>query len=105
MSEIITENKIKSTIQNILHDAGLASEDQALKNQARMIALSRVNKYESEISNFQNKYEIVFAEFEKQLKKQKNEESFECEDDYLDWKFAVEALKVWKERIKILNHA
>jgi hypothetical protein len=41
----------------------------------------------------------------KKNRPQTNREDFEMEDDYLDWKFAVDALKIWEERKKILEHA
>ncbi len=99
------KSTIKSTINDILNDFGIASEEQALKNQAWFITLAKVDKYKAEINKYQNKYQIDFAEFEKRLINQINEENFEQENDYLDWKFAVTALKIWLERKEILVNA
>lgn len=70
---VSTENEaMKNVIHDILNDAGIKSETDALKNQALMITLAKINKYVSEISIFRDKYKLKFEEFEKKLRKQKN---------------------------------
>ena len=96
---------VKTTILDILKEAGISSEMEALKNQAWMISLAKIQKYQNEINQFQKKHQTDFEEFENKLSNQKNSENFETEDDYLDWKFAWEALKIWKARKDILEHA
>ncbi len=105
MSETVASNKVKTLIQSILNDGGIQSESEALKNQAWVITLSKISKYEAEIRKYKNKYKTPFTEFEKKLNKQKNEENFEIEDDYLDWKFAENSLKTWSERKNLLSNA
>ncbi len=103
--KVNTNDKLKATIDEILKEVGISSEVEALKNQAWMITLARIEKYQAESRQYQRKYQCNFEEFKKQLLNQKNEENFEMEEDYLDWRFAEEALKIWKERKKIISNA
>lgn len=96
-------DKLRTTIKTIFKDAGITSEDEVLKSQAEMITFAKLNRYEAEVNKYRNKYQTLFKEFEKQLRTQKNEENFQKEDDYLDWRFAEEALKLWNERKEVLN--
>jgi hypothetical protein len=100
-----TNATLKATIDEILKEAGISSEVEALKNQAWMITLAKIEKYQAEINQYQKKYNINFEGFKKQLLNRRNEEDFEQEDDYLDWRFAQEALKIWQERREIIGNA
>jgi hypothetical protein len=105
MKKVNTNDTLKATIDQILKEAGISSEVEALKNQVWMITLAKIEKYQAEAQKYQKKYQCKFEEFKKQLLNQKNEENFAMEDDYLDWKFAEEALKIWKERKEIISNA
>ncbi len=70
-----------------------------------MISLAKVQKYETELNHYQKKYQMCFDDFEKKITALENAENFEMEDDYLDWRFAVHALKIWEERKAIHEHA
>ncbi|MFQ5637921.1 MAG: hypothetical protein ACE5IR_07975 [bacterium] len=74
-----------------------------MKNTVKTLA--KISKYQAEINRFMNKYNTSFDIFEKQLLQQKNEENFEKEDDYLDWKFSEEAFRIWEKRNEILGNA
>jgi hypothetical protein len=58
-------HKLKKNISNILKEAGLSSEIEALRNQAWMISLAKVQKYQTELTYYQKKYQMLFDDFEK----------------------------------------
>jgi hypothetical protein len=70
---------------------------------AKMIALSKISKYEAECNAFEKKYQIGFEEFKKRVEGRVDEEVFKEEDDLLDWEFAWHALNNWKEKLEFLE--
>lgn len=98
MKTISIDKRTYDVIHHVLQEAGLGSEMEALKELALLSALAKIEKYEAESNFFKKKYNTSFEEFERGLNGQINQENFEMEDDYLDWKFAVEALIIWKKR-------
>jgi hypothetical protein len=85
----------------ILKDLGF-SEQQALRAFALLNASQKVAEYEQENQFFQRKYNATFSEFEREIQSS-NEEVFEQEDDYMAWKFVVEGLAYWQEKVEELR--
>ncbi|MFQ5707717.1 MAG: hypothetical protein ACE5HO_09730 [bacterium] len=104
MEKITANKEMRTTIRQIFKDAGISSEYEALVDRALLITLGKITKYKTEIDQFQKKYQTTFEDFEKRLLNQKNDENFEVEDDFLDWRFAEEALRIWEKRRDILYH-
>jgi hypothetical protein len=63
-----------------------------VKNQALLMFMSRIEKYEAENKRFEAKYHMPFKAFQAKIEGLENEDVFTEEDDYLDWRFAKEAL-------------
>jgi hypothetical protein len=78
-------------------EGGLKNELDALKQEALRIAYAKITKYNAECSVFRHKHGISFSEA-KVKSKEKGKEDFELDDDYLDWRFAHEALAKWHLR-------
>jgi hypothetical protein len=93
--------KIKDEAYDVLHatllEGGLKDELYALKQEALKIAYAKIAKYDAECSVFRHKHRICFSEA-RMKSKEKGKEDFELDDDYLDWRFAHEALIKWQLR-------
>ena len=63
-----------------------------VKNQALLMIMAKMGKYEAEIKRFEVKYHMDFNSFQKKIEGLKKKEVFMEEDDYLDWRFAKESL-------------
>lgn len=57
MKKVNTNDKLRVTIDEILKEAGISSEVEALKNQACMITLAKIEKYQAEAKQYQKKYQ------------------------------------------------
>ena len=62
-----------------------------VKNQALLMVMAKIEKYEAENKRFEAKYHMPFKTFQTKVEGLQNEEVFTEEDDYLDWRFAKEA--------------
>ncbi|MBE3573563.1 MAG: hypothetical protein IMW95_11565 [Moorella humiferrea] len=76
----------------VLRNMGFADEREALKEQALLLILSKINRYRAECSYYEKKYGMTFEKFAAELD-QDNGEDFAREDDLLDWRFAKETLE------------
>ena len=54
--------------------------------------MARIEKYEAENKLFEAKYKMDFKAFQTKVEGLQNEEVFTEDDDYLDWRFANEAI-------------
>jgi len=61
-----------------------------VKNQALLLLMAKIEKYVAENNRFKAKYALSFDKFQAKIEGLKDEEVFEEEDDYLDWRFARE---------------
>lgn len=74
-----------------------------LKNYAINLIHGKLNKYEAESRHFQKKYNCAYSEFKVRIETMVERENFEWDDDFLDWKFAVENFLYWKEKLQELS--
>ena len=63
-----------------------------VKNQASLMLMARIEKYEAENKRFEAKYHMPFKSFQAKVEGLQNEEVFSEDDDYLDWRYAKEAI-------------
>jgi len=81
-----------SKVGPVLRNMGFANEREALKEQALLLILGKINRYRAECSYYEKKYGMTFEKFVAMV--QENDgENFEHEDDLLDWRFAKETLE------------
>jgi hypothetical protein len=92
------------TVAEILTEAG-EKQDTVLREHAVLVALSKVSRYEAECNGFISKHGQGFEAFRARIEAMENEESFEAEDDLLDWEFAHRALIRWGDRAQELRRA
>ena len=81
------------------------SLEEAGREMVLMEAESKVSEYKSEVKKFEKKYNSPLEEFERQIRQQKQAESFEIEDDLMAWRFAQESLDYWKSKLINFEHA
>ena len=93
------------TSEAILAQLGFKDIKSFVKNQALLLMLAKIEKYQAEDRLFEKKYKINFEGFEEKIKNLRNEEVFEQEDDYLDWRYARESLDRLKTQEQALEHA
>ena len=67
--------------------------------------MARIEKYEAENKRFEAKYHMPFKAFQANIEGLENEEAFTEEDDYLDWRFAKEALDRLRRQKRELEYA
>ena len=76
-----------------------------VKNQVLLMLMARIEKYEAENKRFVAKYHMSFKTFQAKVEGLQNEEVFTEEDDYLDWRFAKEAIDRLKKQKQELEYA
>ena len=76
-----------------------------VKSQTLLILLAKIEKYEAEVRRFEKKYGTDFENFKKRIDDQEDREVFDEEDDYLDWRFSVEALSTLRRQKQELEYA
>lgn len=75
-----------------------------VKSQALLILMAKIEKFRTEIRQFEMKHGTDFNSFQVRTQQVENREDFEEEDDYLDWRFAEEALKrLQKQSLELEN--
>ena len=84
--------KFAEKSESIVTQFGFKDLKSFVKNQALLLLLARIEKYETESKRFEAKYHMPFKAFQTKIQGMHNEEFFLEEDDYLDWRFAKEAI-------------
>jgi hypothetical protein len=74
------------------------SKEQVLDEIALLSAHQKLSEYTMEVDFFEKKYGTSFNSFDNDF--QKTAASFEMENDWLAWKFAVEGKNYWNNIIK-----
>jgi len=84
--------KFAEKSESIVTQFGFKDLKSFVKNQALLMLMARIERYEAENKRFEAKYHMVFKEFQAKVEGLQNEEIFTEDDDYLDWRFAKEAI-------------
>lgn len=88
----------------VLREMGFADAKEFLKDQALLLLMGKISRYKTECAYFENKYSMSFENFAKKLENAK-EEDFAQEEDFLDWRFAREALVELDQRKREIESA
>ena len=84
--------KFAEKSESIVTQFGFKDLKSFVKNQTLLLLMARIEKYETENKRFEAKYHMPFKAFQTKIQGLHNEEIFSEEDDYLDWRFAKEAI-------------
>ena len=76
----------------------LISEDRFLDEMAILLARQQFADYSMEADYFEKKYGMNFQNFDRSFRSQ--EASHERENDWMNWKFAVESRDYWQNILK-----
>ncbi len=76
----------------------LISKDRFLDEMAVLLARQQLSDYSMEADYFEKKYGTNFQEFDRRFRSQ--EASYERENDWMDWKFAVESRNHWQNILR-----
>lgn len=101
--QVNVSHKISPVLSQAFREMG-QSYELLLKNYALDFAIAKCQKYEAEAALLENKYHCSFSEFKNRIERMENEENFEWEDDLMDWEFATENIKYWKDKIRDLQN-
>ncbi len=91
--------------ESIVTQFGFKDLKSFVKNQALLMLMARIEKYEAEDKRFEAKYHMPFKAFQTKVEGLQNEEVFTEDDDYLDWRFAKEAMGRLVRQKRELEHA
>jgi len=102
---ILLDEKFIETSEGIINQLGFKDIKSFVKNQALLMMMAKIDKYESESRFFERKYKMCFEDFRQRIEERKEKEIFEEEDDYLDWRFSKEVLEGLRRQKQELEHA
>jgi hypothetical protein len=103
--DVSLDEKFIETSEGIINQLGFKDIKSFVKNQALLMMMAKIYKYESEYKFFEKKYRMSFEDFRHKIEETKEKEEFEEEDDYLDWRFAKEVLEGLRRQKQALEHA
>lgn len=84
---------MKSNVQEKIFSSLQISADQLLAEMAILLSKQQLSEYAMEIAYLEKKYGQTFPEFDRNLQTQAG--TYELENDWLQWKFAVESQRYW----------
>lgn len=100
----IIDSKFTENTEAIISQFGFKDLKSFIKNQALLMLMAKLEKYEAENKRYEARYHISFAEFREKMETVNGKEDFDKEDDYLDWRFAVEAVdRLSKQKLELEN--
>jgi hypothetical protein len=105
MMDASLDMKFTKNTEAIVTQFGFKDLRSFVKNQALLLLMAKIEKYEAENKRFETKHNMPFAMFHEKLAELQNEEVFAQEDDYLDWRFAKEVMDRLKRQKQELENA
>jgi len=91
------------TLEGILSSLGYADILTAASQQARMVLLGRLARYQAVVKQFEGKWHCTLQEMKNHYESI-NREDFEIDDDYLEWQWYIDAVKLIEGQIAFLSH-
>jgi hypothetical protein len=102
--ETIIDSKFTENTEAIISQFGFKDLKSFIKNQALLMLMAKIDKYDAENKRYEAKYHTSFDVFKKKMETIPGEEDFEKEDDYLDWQFAVEVRdRLYRQKLELEN--
>jgi hypothetical protein len=89
-----------SSIENKIFTSLQISEPQLLTEMALLLAKQQLSEYSMEVDYFEKKYGQNFYDFDQAIQSQTG--SYEIENDWMSWKFAVESKMYWQDILRQL---
>ncbi len=89
------------TVQDVLTSLGFANPLVAARQQAQMILLGRLARYEAEVRQMEVKWGVPLAEMERRYNEVGYEDP-EVDDDYLLWLWYTEAVESVQSKLLVV---
>ncbi len=97
--------KFTERSEAIVTQLGFKNLKSFIKNQILLILMAKIEKFEIESRQFEAKYDMPFKKFQIKIEKLQNDEKFFEDDDYLDWRFATDAINKLIKQKQELEYA
>jgi hypothetical protein len=97
--------KFAERSESIVMQLGFKDLKSFVKNQTLLILMARIDKYGAENQRFEAKYQQTFEVFQAKVEGAQNKEDFTEDEDYLDWRFAKEAIDRLERQKRELEYA
>jgi hypothetical protein len=81
------------------------STEEAALDMLLLSARSRCTEYSLEVQQFEAKYPLDFATFQRLVETRENEEDFAQAEDLIAWRFAQDATDYWRQKTEELKLA
>ncbi|MCA1793711.1 MAG: hypothetical protein LC660_07540 [Desulfobacteraceae bacterium] len=102
--ETTIDSKFTENTEAIISQFGFKDLKSFIKNQALLMLMAKIDKFEAENKQYEAKYQVSFHDFKKQMEDMRGMEDIVKEEDYLDWRFAVEARdRLNKQKLELEN--
>ncbi len=89
------------TVDTILQSLGYPDVMAAARQQARMILLGRLARYQAAIKELESKRTFSLTQMQVQYE-QEGWEDYEVDDDYVTWQWYADAVAVIESQLEIL---
>lgn len=87
----------------VLAEFGFSGAKELLKEQLVLMLEARISRYEAESRLFETKYGLGYEQFAGKCREEP--EVFEHEDDLNNWRFALESLRRYKDKLSEVENA
>ncbi len=90
------------TTKGILASLGYNDPWKAARQQARMILLGRLARYQAEIKQLEKRWDCTLGDLRARYETQGSEE-FTADDDYLRWQWYADAVEAISAQLQVLG--
>ena len=97
MSYVKIHRNVFKPIEDLIKIGLYKDEQEAISALVHDPARFKVEHYTKKIKEMEKKYNMVFSDFEAEIKRTANKENFEEWDDYILWESYVKALQYWSK--------
>lgn len=97
MSYVKVHRSVFQPIEDLIKTGLYKNEQEAISALVHDQAKYKVELYTKKIKEMEEKYGMVFSDFESKIKRTENQENFDEWDDYILWESYVKALQYWSK--------
>ncbi len=90
------------TTESILTSLGYPDPLVAARQQARMILLGRLARYQAAVQQLENRREFSLAELRERYET-RNQEDFAADDNYLEWQWYSDAIEMVEAQLAVVS--
>jgi hypothetical protein len=90
------------TVETILQSLGYPDPVTAARQQARMILLGRLARYQAARQQVASRWDMTPAQMKQQYE-QEEQENFDLDDDYVQWQWYSDAIAAVEDQLAVLT--